>query len=102
MKTELRKHSMMSAQVSDLIRDIYMDEVVPVLGNIVVHIPKKTPGEHFSNLGMLTTLLKPRGAQRCTGLMSCIEVISDSGISLVLPVHFRVHVILQLKLKMMK
>ena len=83
----LRKHSTMSVQVSVLMS--YLFELLHhfSLGNIVVHIPKKTPGEHFSNLGMLTTLLKPRSIGKaqmlCAGQTPCIEVVSsEPGIPL--------------------
>nr|XP_045600803.1 protein SHQ1 homolog isoform X2 [Procambarus clarkii] len=46
-------------------------------GAFVVVCEKETPGEHFSNLDMLTTLLTPHGA---TGVNKpLIEVVGDDG-----------------------
>ena len=46
----------------------------------MVHIPKETKGEHFVNLGMLTTLLAPRqqAHSHTIGQGPSIEVLQSS------------------------
>ena len=46
----------------------------------MVHIPKETKGEHFANLGMLTTLLAPRKQAHSgnIGQGPSIEVLQSS------------------------
>lgn len=46
-----------------------------LLGNFVVKVPKKTKGEHFKNLDMITELLRPQKRPTAEHL---VEEIDDT------------------------
>ena len=58
--------------------------VLFVLGTFLVHLPKEKTGQHFDNLGMLTTLLanSKKVEIKSAGSQPLIEVIGEHGGSL--------------------